>query len=94
MRADSAGEVKTRNYIEIAESLGPFKCTLINGGQDWLIELRIIVPKAKRWLIYTLFTLLRYGQVLPTKGLSPLPIPHSDENCYNKNLGDHKLYWI
>ncbi|BAG01554.1 unknown protein [Microcystis aeruginosa NIES-843] len=29
-----------------------------------------------------LFTLLRYRQVLPTKGLSPLPIPHSDENCY------------
>ena len=45
--ADSAGDVKTRNHTEIAESLGPFKCTLINGGQDWLIELRIIVPKAK-----------------------------------------------
>jgi hypothetical protein len=32
-----------------------------------------------------LFTLLRYQQVLPTKGLSPLPIPHSDENCYKLN---------
>jgi hypothetical protein len=32
--------------------------------------------------IIALFTLLRYQQVLPTKGLSPLPIPHSDENCY------------
>ncbi|TRT73816.1 MAG: hypothetical protein EWV83_16850 [Microcystis sp. M_OC_Ca_00000000_S217Cul] len=29
-----------------------------------------------------LFTLLRYRQVLPTKGLSSLLIPHSDENCY------------
>ena len=29
-----------------------------------------------------IFTLLRYRQVLPTKGLSPLPMPHSDENCY------------
>ncbi|GCL46476.1 hypothetical protein NIES3787_21690 [Microcystis aeruginosa NIES-3787] len=29
-----------------------------------------------------LFTLLTYRQVLPTKGLSPLPMPHSDENCY------------
>jgi len=41
LRADSAGEVKTRNYIEhteIAESLGTFKCTLVNGGQEWLIE--------------------------------------------------------
>jgi len=46
--ADSAGDVKTRNHTEIAESLGPFKCTLINGGQEWLIEMRIIVPKAKR----------------------------------------------
>jgi hypothetical protein len=34
--------------------------------------------------IIALFTLLRYQQVLPTKGLSPLPIPHSDENCYIK----------
>ena len=41
LRADSAGEVKTRNYTEnteIAESLGTFKCTLVNGGQEWLIE--------------------------------------------------------
>ena len=41
LRADSAGEVKTRNYIEhteIAESLGTFRCTLVNGGQQWLIE--------------------------------------------------------
>lgn len=45
--ADSTGAVKTRIHTEIAQSLGPFKCTLINGGQDWLIELRIIVPKAK-----------------------------------------------
>ena len=29
-----------------------------------------------------IFKLLRYRQVLPTKGLSPLPMPHSDENCY------------
>ena len=46
--ADSAGEVKTGIHTKIAESLGPFKCTLINGGQDWLIELQIIVPNAKR----------------------------------------------
>ena len=26
--------------------------------------------------------LLRYRQFLPTRGLSLLPIPHSDENCY------------
>ncbi len=45
--ADSTGEVKTRIHTEIAESLGPFKCTSVNGGQEWLIELRIIVPKAK-----------------------------------------------
>ena len=41
LRADSAGKVKTRNYtknLEIAESLGTFKCTLVNGGQEWLIE--------------------------------------------------------
>ena len=41
LRADSAGEVKTRNYTEhteIAESLGTFRCTLVNGGQEWLIE--------------------------------------------------------
>ena len=41
LRADSAGEVKTRNYTEhteIAESLGTFQCTLVNGGQEWLIE--------------------------------------------------------
>ncbi|GCL56866.1 hypothetical protein [Microcystis aeruginosa] len=41
LRADSAGEVKTRNYIEhteIAEALGTFRCTLVNGGQEWLIE--------------------------------------------------------
>ncbi|TRT43641.1 MAG: hypothetical protein EWV85_21645 [Microcystis aeruginosa Ma_QC_C_20070703_M131] len=41
LRADSAGKVKTRNYTEnteIAESLGTFKCTLVNGGQEWLIE--------------------------------------------------------
>jgi hypothetical protein len=29
-----------------------------------------------------IFTLSRYRQVLLTNGLSPLPIPHSDENCY------------
>ena len=28
------------------------------------------------------FKLLRYRQVLPTKGLIPLPMPHSEENCY------------
>jgi hypothetical protein len=41
LRADSAGKVKTRNYTEnpeIAESLGTFRCTLVNGGQEWLIE--------------------------------------------------------
>jgi len=41
LRADSTGEVKTRNYTEhteIAESLGTFRCTLVNGGQEWLIE--------------------------------------------------------
>ena len=41
LRADSAGEVRTRNYTEyteIAESLGTFRCTLVNGGQEWLIE--------------------------------------------------------
>jgi len=41
LRVDSTGEVKTRNYTEnteIAESLGTFKCTLVNGGQEWLIE--------------------------------------------------------
>jgi hypothetical protein len=41
LRADSTGEVKARNYVdnlEIAESLGTFKCTLVNGGQEWLIE--------------------------------------------------------
>jgi hypothetical protein len=41
LRADSRGEVKTRNYTEhteIAESLGTFQCTLANGGQEWLIE--------------------------------------------------------
>ncbi|MFM6509856.1 MAG: hypothetical protein ACKPI8_05520 [Microcystis panniformis] len=32
--------------------------------------------------LIVLFTLLRYRQVLPTKGLSSLLIPHSDENCY------------
>ncbi|MDB9424218.1 hypothetical protein PN437_04685 [Microcystis aeruginosa CS-564/01] len=41
LRADSRGEVRTRNYTEyteIAESLGTFRCTLVNGGQEWLIE--------------------------------------------------------
>jgi hypothetical protein len=41
LRADSRGEVRTRNYTEhteIAESLGTFQCTLVNGGQEWLIE--------------------------------------------------------
>ncbi|GCA89125.1 hypothetical protein [Microcystis aeruginosa] len=41
LRADSGGEVRTRNYrehTEIAESLGTFRCTLVNGGQEWLIE--------------------------------------------------------
>ncbi|GBE72882.1 hypothetical protein myaer87_01090 [Microcystis aeruginosa NIES-87] len=41
LRADSTGEVRTRNYTEyteIAESLGTFRCTLVNGGQEWLIE--------------------------------------------------------
>ena len=41
LRADSRGQVKTRNYAEdteIAESLGTFRCTLVNGGQEWLIE--------------------------------------------------------
>jgi len=41
LRADSAGEVRTRNYTEhteIAESLGTFRCTLVNGSQEWLIE--------------------------------------------------------
>ncbi|REJ48684.1 MAG: hypothetical protein DWQ51_18525 [Microcystis wesenbergii TW10] len=33
--------------------------------------------------VMALFTLLRYRQVLLTKGLSPLPMPHSDENCYS-----------
>lgn len=39
--ADANGEVKARNYLknlEIADSLGTFKCTLVNGGQEWLIE--------------------------------------------------------
>ncbi|TRU05315.1 MAG: hypothetical protein EWV61_04960 [Microcystis aeruginosa Ma_AC_P_19900807_S300] len=39
-----------------------------------------------------LFTLLRYRQVLPTKGLSPLPIPHSDENCYNTKSVEYRLH--
>ncbi|MDB9406487.1 hypothetical protein PN470_19870 [Microcystis sp. CS-574] len=41
LRADSRGEVRTRNYTEyteIAESLGTFRCTLVNGGQEWLIK--------------------------------------------------------
>jgi hypothetical protein len=41
LRVDSTGEVRTRNYTEhteIAESLGTFQCTLVNGGQEWLIE--------------------------------------------------------
>ena len=41
LRANSRGEVRTRNYTEhteIAESLGTFQCTLVNGGQEWLIE--------------------------------------------------------
>jgi len=41
LQADSAGEVKARSYVEnleIAESLGTFKCTSVNGGQEWLIE--------------------------------------------------------
>ncbi|MFM6063694.1 MAG: hypothetical protein ACKPAE_15025, partial [Microcystis panniformis] len=41
LRADSTGEVRTRNYTEyteIAESLGTFRCTLVNGGHEWLIE--------------------------------------------------------
>jgi len=34
-------------------------------------------------LFIALFTLLRYRPVLPTKDLSSLPMPHSDENCYS-----------
>jgi hypothetical protein len=26
-------------------------------------------------------------QVLPTKGLNLLPMPHSDENCHNHTIG-------
>jgi hypothetical protein len=33
-------------------------------------------------LTIALFTLLRYRQVLPTRGLSPLLMTHSEENCY------------
>ncbi|TRU30397.1 MAG: hypothetical protein EWV80_02435 [Microcystis aeruginosa Ma_QC_B_20070730_S2] len=37
---------------------------------------------SKRDPVIALFTLVRYRQVLQTKGLSSLPIPHSDENSY------------
>ena len=36
LRADSRREVRSRNYTEhteIAESVGTFRCTLVNGGQ-------------------------------------------------------------
>jgi hypothetical protein len=38
---NSAGEVKLRNSlqnIELSDSLGSFQCTLVNGGQEWLIR--------------------------------------------------------
>ncbi|BAG00218.1 unknown protein [Microcystis aeruginosa NIES-843] len=48
-----------------------------------MIGQNIFVNQHYYWHNIALFTLLRYRQVLPTKGLSPLPMPHSDENCYN-----------
>jgi hypothetical protein len=100
-KADHQGFIKGREYKknrEIADGLGDFQCTAINGGQEWLIRDRVAFQSSEEasvgtvlavWIVSILGTDYSYNieAKIPNINLTNLPIiypkPHPNKTPPN-----------